>query len=645
MENKESKELAYIRTIEQNPYQVYNNLLRDLTKDKSEIFSYYKGRLHSMTDPKLDDIDSDITPYEKVIKTRSIIITDTLHTVINTECSWSKCIPIISNDELTGILVLLQDVDYTNIIHLLRILLKNVYLENSIRSLNTQDNILKTKDIFLANMSHEIRTPLNGIVGYTHLLLQTETTDIQKRYLHSMNQCCLSLIQIINDILDYSKLASNKMKLKPTCVSLSELMISIDKTLRQEINKKQHHIEYNINVKEYVIIDIQKTLQILINLVSNAIKFTPNRGRITVSVNKNDQKQLCFSVKDNGIGIPQFEQIKLFKAFSQIDSNGKNQEGVGLGLAISKMLAELMGGGIQVSSDSSGSDFTFQIQYQEYQEMENKVLAEKNENLKGKMVLIVNAQLDTRMNLCSTLIQWGMLPIPCGERKEAIEIMNKNVYKIDLAIFDPDTELVKSCKEICPTLNIIALIDSSEDKNIDSSFDDILCKPVNKVQLYEKINKYISASERKKSPIMITEPVHKNTLTLKRKKLSILIAEDIPYNQELLKSIVQSFGYNKIDIVENGLQVIQLIKTKQIDVILLDLKMPKMNGYQVLEYMKAHKILSKILIIPITASVLDEDKSKCSSYGLEYFIQKPVDSKILKSILDTITNSKIYESK
>ena len=204
---------------------------------------------------------------------------------------------------------------------------------------------------FLSSLSHEIRTPLNGIIGYNQLLMQTKLKPVQKTYLNSMNKCCIQLMGLINDILDYSKLATDKMGIHNECFSIKEVIDAVNTTIGYRLKEKRQRCRYVISkdLPQYVVSDKNKLTQIIINLVSNANKFTGIGGHITIHISPKDENMLEFAIRDTGIGISEENQAKLFDAFYQIGES-VTKTGSGLGLAICKKPVALLGGSIHVES-------------------------------------------------------------------------------------------------------------------------------------------------------------------------------------------------------------------------------------------------------------------------------------------------------
>jgi two-component system sensor histidine kinase/response regulator len=497
-----------------------------------------------------------------------------------------------------------------------------------------------TKDLFLANISHEIRTPLNGIIGYSQLLIQTPVNDIQKTYIKSLTQCGLQLMQIINDILDFSRLANGKMKLNIECFSLTELCSIVIDALSNQLKDKKQTCEFKFisPLPTMIVMDKQKLIQILINLIGNSIKFSPINSSIFVYIYNNLNILKC-EIIDNGIGISDIDQCKIFNSFIQLNNNNIiDKKGSGLGLAISKKLVELLGGDIFLKSKLNvGSTFTFTCFHVPYDEYEKNIDIDKK-ILKDKFILVVDDNPNNRLLICDLLFQWDMKPIICASGLEALHLININRYNFELALIDicmPDmsgTQLAEQIKNERPFFPLIAL-SSIDSYSLGSYFEYKLEKPFKNIQLFNCIYNVILNNINNNSNF---NPM--NNSNEFDNSINILIAEDVNYNQVILVNMLESLNYKNISIANNGKETIDLIDksykiNKPFDILLLDIRMPILDGFEVILYMKTKNYnLPKIIVI--TASVMYEDQEKCKELGIEHYILKPIQLKDLhKKIL------------
>lgn len=556
-------------------------------------------------------------------------------------------IPVAKYKKLIGYVYLLnskEPVDY-------KIILNNnglLYVCETILNKFSKSN--NSRDLFIANVSHEIRTPLNGIVGYSQLLSSTNLDITQSNYVSCINQCSIQLMQIINDILDYCKLTAGKMKIKTECFSLKEIIENVNDATSYKLKEKRLIYHYSIDEKipNYIISDKQRITQVIVNLLSNSIKFTHQGGVIELSIVKKEANFIEFTVKDTGIGISDEDKKHIFNEYTQGNENiSTTYGGTGLGLSICKKLTELLGGGITFKSElHKGSEFSFFINYKPYEEEEKKITKNLSKNLTDKYVLVVDDNSSNRVILSETLFEWGMKPVTCACAFEAIRLIAGQRYNFSIALIDicmPGTNGIQLAKQIkqensCIPLIAISSLDDPFSKSENLDFEDKLYKPINKILLYQTLEKFLKCDDiglSIKPPISPMVAIKRSESKIENvSNLKILIAEDVTYNQTLLETMLQKLGYNNIKSVSNGLQVVEQITTKTYDVLLLDLRMPEMNGFEVIEYIKKEKI--EITILPVTASVVDEDKEKCRSLGVNTFLTKPIDIRQLKIILSEI---------
>ena len=575
-------------------------------------------------------------------------------------------IPILIKNNPIGILCLIDrekkyNEEIINIlepyISITQLILKNYIITQKYENIIKNNEVQNNSTLFLANMSHEIRTPANGVIGYGQLLMNTKLSAIQSGYLKSQNQCCIQLMQIINDILDFSKLSTGKMNINKQCFVINEIIENIQNTIGQRINEKKQKLKCLVSeeVPEFIILDKQKLIQIIINLISNAHKFSDIGSQIIINFKNINEGKLQISVKDEGIGISEQNQKKLFKAFEQFNSECKT--GTGLGLAISKKLAKLLNGDITVHSKVNlGTSFIVTVPYIPY-DIYEKHIRKDTELLKNKTILVVDDIADNRILLSETLFEWQMNPVICASALEALKLVLSNRYKFDIGLIDicmPGTtgpELAKQIKEEQPFFPLIAL-SSIDTFIVTKEFDQKLDKPINKVQLFNAIYNTLSKNHTPSTYIGENISSVQNCYPYKiNKNIRILIAEDIMYNRTILKNMLEILDYNHIDIAENGCVAIDKIKeainkNNPYGILLLDLRMPVMDGFEVIDTItKKGWSLPKIIVI--TASVMDEDRQKCKEIGVEYFITKPIILSQLKDVMlhvsGLLINNENYE--
>lgn len=498
------------------------------------------------------------------------------------------------------------------------------------RQLQLLKQVSKTKDGFLASMSHEIRTPLNGIIGMTDVLYRTKIDNTQKEYINIIKNCGNQLLELINDILDFSKLIAGKTVLQKEKFKLRCCIEESYDTISIKADKKKIDISFVIHpeVPNFIIGDKKRLRQVLVNILSNAVKFTDS-GTIITKVNsqklENNLYDITFSITDTGIGIPEDKQSSIFDMFTQIHNS--NREGTGLGLSISKHLISSMNGNISVQSQlDKGSTFTFNVVV----EGNNDPIVTRNiDVLKNKQVLLVDDTANNRIIYFNILNDWGMNVHICSSSEEAqLYIDNYNYDIILLDIHMPKIngiELAEIIKQKYPKIFIIALSSLSEIIDTSNIFDRKLIKPVKHEKL---LNTLLS--------LYNNVPTLGNSTHSNRLELNILVAEDNNYNRTVIQELLLLCGINSnnITMAENGEKVVELLEAGyEFDILYLDIKMPKMNGYEVIDYMKNNNI--SIYTIALTAHALDQEKNKCmKEYNMDDFICKPI---TLQNIRQTIT--------
>jgi signal transduction histidine kinase/CheY-like chemotaxis protein len=552
----------------------------------------------------------------------------------------------------------------------------------------------KHKSIFLANMSHEIRTPLNGIIGMLTLLEDTPLSSDQQDYIDMIKECSFNLMTIINDILDFSKLEVGKITLDLKQMNLQKCIESTNDIILSKIYEKSLEYTYNIHpdIPIYFIADSNRIKQILLNLLTNAIKFT-DKGSIFLNVepilpndfvylhhlygNKNinissytDNLFIKFEVTDSGCGISSEHKDKLFKSFSQIHDDSvisKIHSGTGLGLVISKQLVELMDGCIWLdwSESSKGSRFSFIIKIQTIDDNEDLLsIDDKNENiLKNISVLILDDNLHNRISLIGMTKKWGMRPYAFSNAEEALYF--SRIHKFDLGLIDicmPRIDghtfafRLREQKEFDNKNFPLIALSSLGDKITSSNniFKMHLIKPIKETKLKQLcigcIKPYIKSSNNTQSSTTSTDLntyIKSNNLSDLKNNIRILLAEDVYINQKVIISFLNKIGYKNINVVENGQQCIDYVVTNDYDIILLDIRMPIMNGevaYIKIKEFYENKPHKKIpYIIAVTAYCLKEDKQKYLSLGFNDYIPKPVTISDLTRCMDTFIQSLLHD--
>jgi signal transduction histidine kinase/DNA-binding response OmpR family regulator len=502
------------------------------------------------------------------------------------------------------------------------------------------------KSKFMARMSHEIRTPLNAIMGMTYLMKKTDITLTQNMYLDSITQAANNMLSIINDILDFSKIEAGKVELEHTSFSMDKVIQNVVNIISYKINEQQigFRLSKDPLVPNWFFGDSKRIEQILLNVLNNAVKFT-STGEVSLDVRllakENENYHISFTIKDTGMGMTEEQINKLFTPFEQTDSSiNRRFGGSGLGLSIVKNLVELMKGEVKVfSTIGEGSTFIIELELTVDNEKELAYIANLTGSHFKNVRTLVLEKSGANINLIeSYLSSYGMhceLTTSEASAIAMLEVANGKFAKpFDLLIVDYETpaeggfrfiEKIRNNMKIVKTPKIMMLLPMMRvdlfDKLNEYGIDIGICKPIIPSIILNGILDIfkLKAVSNSNMPLKQEEAFKKM-----EKTYYVLLAEDNKTNQIIARSLLSQIGIESI-IANNGEEALEKYKENKdkISIILMDLHMPVMNGYEASD--KIREISKSIPIVAMTADVILGVKERCEQSGIHYFISKPYD--------------------
>ena len=509
----------------------------------------------------------------------------------------------------------------------------------------------RAKGSFLANMSHEIRTPMNAIIGMTHLAQQTDLTPKQQDYLRKVGFAANSLLGIINDVLDFSKIEAGRMELENNDFLLEELLEQLVAIVSPRLQEKRLEllIEVSSELPPSLVGDALRLGQILLNLVSNAIKFTPS-GEILLSIHPLKQMggkvTIHFCIRDTGIGMTKEEQVRLFQPFTQADvSTTRKYGGTGLGLAICRQLVGMMGGSIHVVSvPDTGSEFSFDAEFGVGALLPQRVIT-PSLDVRGKKILVIDDSHNSREIFSEQLSALSFKVTTAEDAYQGIAALEEAASSspFDLVIMDwimPEVDgfeaaqMIKSNAAITPQPKILMTTayhcDEVTERIQLAGLDGYIGKPVNLSNLFDGIMSALGnvtmISNKSEAAISASESLA--TINGAR----VLLVEDNDFNQQVATELLQSAGLC-VTLAIHGAQALEMLHNETFDIVFMDVQMPVLDGLEATRQLRRIVGLGTLPVIAMTAHALAQDRQRCLDAGMNDYIAKPIDPTELMGLL------------
>ncbi|MDO9103458.1 MAG: response regulator [Methylovulum sp.] len=515
----------------------------------------------------------------------------------------------------------------------------------------------RAKSDFLANMSHEIRTPINVVIGVGYLLARTELNEKQRAHLANMRSASGHLLSIVNDILDFSKIEAGKMELAHEAFELDTVLNGLINLIA--INAEEKNIElmlrYLPSVPQALVGDALRLGQVLINLTVNALKFT-DKGEVTITVDvhskTSDEVVLRFTVSDTGIGMTETQIAALFQSFSQADcSTTRRYGGTGLGLAISKRLVELMAGDIGVTSrPGEGSEFFFTARFGIQPSAQKRLPFLGSDTLGRRRILLVDDHPRARVVVSAMLAEYGLDVHAVASGGDALRELEQaarsDVGGYDLVLMDSKmpamngieaVRLIRAYASLQPPMVMMLTASASDEllNAVDSlGVDGVLLKPCTASAFFNTISKVLdkTAVGGKRLGTVHQPAFWDAGQEHQRLNGTVLLVEDNLINQKLEQELLEVLGLTVV-VASNGLEAVETVSDRSFDVVLMDIQMPIMDGYEATEIIRRQHRFEDLPIIAMTANAMSRDRERCLAAGMNDHIAKPIDLALLQNAL------------
>ncbi len=547
-----------------------------------------------------------------------------------------------SSNTLTRILGIIQDITKTKEFEL-----------KLVEAMDQAEAANKSKSDFLANMSHEIRTPLNIIIGMIDLALDTQLDTDQFNYVSKASKASKSLLGLINDILDFSKVEAGKLSIEDIPFDVKEIAENVisNVSLAMENTRFELILDIDTTIPKTIFGDPLRVNQVITNLLSNAIKFT-NKGEVILKIetlsHTLETVRLKFTVSDSGIGMTSEQQANIFKSFNQADASiTRKHGGTGLGLAISKQLLNLMGGDIKVESTIGfGSSFSFELDFNIAEEEENSSYFIPDD-IKHLKIFVIDDNTKFIEIISKQIATFDMITQSATNGSNALVALDKNYevgnnFNIILLNWDmPGVNGLETAKAILgrkfsPEPKIIMTLSHSSELTVEemkeSGIHGIIHKPILPHDLLNAIIKCVHAENNS-----LSHSVHKHNSTPDFSGKKILIVEDNNLNQEIALALLKK-THATTAVAYNGLEGVGMCRSDKYDAILMDVQMPIMDGISATKAIRRFDLTTPV--IAMTAHAISGDKEKSLKAGMNDYVTKPIEPKILYNVLNSHLNSK-----